>query len=96
LFAAPPALAASPGERPVASPLARIQARAGDAVTTLLHTSVELRDPIGRRLLALLDGTRDRAALIAELLPLTGSSRETLAPALDENLLALARLGLLQ
>jgi hypothetical protein len=64
-------------------------------VTTLLHTSVELRDPIAKRLLELLDGSRDRAALIDELLPLMGSSRETLAPALDQNLEALARLGLL-
>jgi hypothetical protein len=30
------------------------------------------------------------------LLPLTGGSRETLALALDQNLLALARLGLLE
>jgi SAM-dependent methyltransferase len=96
LSAAPPALAATPGERPVASPLARIQARAGETVTTLLHTSIEIRDPVARRLLVLLDGTRDRAALTEALLPLTGGSRETLAPALDQNLLALARLGLLE
>ena len=95
LYAAPPALEATPGERPAASPLARIQAGAGETVTTLLHTSIEIRDPVARRLLVLLDGTRDRAALIEELLPLTGGSRETLAPALDGNLLALARLGLL-
>ena len=96
LYAAPPALAAEPGERPVASPLARIQAHTGETVTTPLHTSVEIRDAVARRLLVLLDGTRDRAALIEELLPLTGSSRETLAPALDRNLVALARLGLLE
>jgi hypothetical protein len=51
---------------------------------------------VARRLLVLLDGTRDRAALTEELLPLTGGSRETLALALDQNLLALARLGLLE
>ncbi len=95
LYADPPALAATPGERPVASPLARIQAVAGETVTTLLHTSIEIRDPVARRLLVLLDGTRDRAALVKELLPLTGGSRETLAPALEGNLIALARLGLL-
>jgi SAM-dependent methyltransferase len=95
LYAAPPELAASPGERPLASPLARIQARSGDAVTTLLHTSIELGDPIARRLLVLLDGARDRAALIDELLPLAGAPRETVALALDRNLVALARLGLL-
>jgi len=95
LYADPPAFETTPGERPVASPLARLQAGAGETVTTLLHTSVEIRDPVARRLLVLLDGTRDRAALVEELLPLTGSSRETLAPALDGNLMALARLGLL-
>ncbi len=95
LYADPPALEATSGGRPVASPLARIQAGAGETVTTLLHTSIEIRDPVARRLLVLLDGTRDRAALIEELLPLTGGSRETLAPALDGNLIALARLGLL-
>ncbi len=96
LSASPPALVATPGERPVASPLARIQAHAGETVTTLLHTSIEIHDPIARRLLVLLDGTRDRAALTEDLLPLTGASRQTLAPALDRNLLALARLGLLR
>ena len=95
LYATPPALAAVPAERPVASPLARIQGRTDETITTLLHTSVEVSDPIVRRLLVLLDGTRDRAALVDELLPLVGGSRETLAPALDRNLAAFARLGLL-
>jgi SAM-dependent methyltransferase len=96
LYAAPPAVAAEPGERPTASPLARIQARSGGMVASLRHTSVELRDEIARRLLILLDGTRDRAALIEELVLLTGAPREALAPALEQNLTALARLALLQ
>ncbi len=95
LYATPPALASTPGERPVASPLARIQARTGAPLTTLLQTSIDLRDPIARRLVTLLDGTRDRAALIDELLPLAGATKENLAPALDQNLQALSRLGLL-
>lgn len=94
LYAEPPPLGL-PGERPQASPLARIQARAGDSVTTLLHTTVAIHDPIARRLLTLLDGATGRDALVEELLPLAGGPRESLAQALDRNLHALARLGLL-
>jgi SAM-dependent methyltransferase len=62
-----PALAAQPSERPVASALARVQAAAGTRITTLQHRTVEVPDDLGRRLITLLDGTRDRAALIREL-----------------------------
>lgn len=62
-----PALALKLSERPIASPLARLQARIGPLVTTLLHTSVRIGDETGRYLLTLLDGTRDRAALLEEL-----------------------------
>ena len=34
-------------------------------ITTLTHTRVRIPDPNARRLLTLLDGTRDRAALTA-------------------------------
>lgn len=54
-------------ERPVASPLARIQIRNGDIVTTLRHAGLRVEDTLGRRLLMLLDGTRARAALLKEL-----------------------------
>lgn len=97
LYANPPRLAPIPGERPLANPLARIQARTGERITTLLHTSIEIRDEIARRLLILLDGTRDRAALVQELMLFApaGVARESFAAALDQNLDALARLGLL-
>ena len=52
-------------DRPVASPLARLQARTRDSVTTLLHTHVGIADVNALRLLPLVDGTRDRAALAA-------------------------------
>jgi hypothetical protein len=52
------------GERPMASPLARLQARQGPVVTTLRHTLVDLDDAIDRCVLLLLDGTRNRGALI--------------------------------
>ena len=61
-------------ERPSVSPLARLQARHGSIVTTLRHTSIELKDNLARHLLGLMDGTRDRAALRAELTAAVESS----------------------
>jgi methyltransferase-like protein/2-polyprenyl-3-methyl-5-hydroxy-6-metoxy-1,4-benzoquinol methylase len=58
----PPRCAATAGERPTASPLARLQATSSVHVTNLRHYGVELPD-FDRRLLASLDGTRDRAAI---------------------------------
>jgi hypothetical protein len=92
LHASPPRLAYRPGERPEASPLARRQAAEGEFVTTLRHRSVRLEDDLGRRLVTLLDGTRDRAALAAELGPDAGDDVEA---ALERSLDGLARLGLL-
>jgi cyclopropane fatty-acyl-phospholipid synthase-like methyltransferase len=63
----PPEPAASAGELPEASPLARHQARFGGLVTNLRHTSVRIEDDLGRRLVSLLDGRHDRAALATEL-----------------------------
>jgi SAM-dependent methyltransferase len=83
-----PRLTATPSERPVASALARLQAAEGTRVTTLLHTSVEVGDELGRRLIGLLDGTRDRAALLAEL------GRP--ADELERSLEGLGRIGLLE
>ncbi len=54
--------AAQPGERPVASRFAQLQAERGNVVTTLRHMSQEL-DDVDRRLVGLLDGTHDRRAL---------------------------------
>jgi methyltransferase-like protein/SAM-dependent methyltransferase len=70
LHAHAPAFVLEPGERPIASPLARLQARRGSAtVTNLRHETVTLADA-ERELLALLDGTRDRAALADALVDL--------------------------
>ncbi|HYO64422.1 MAG TPA: class I SAM-dependent methyltransferase [Pyrinomonadaceae bacterium] len=70
LHAHAPRFAREAGERPRASPLARMQAEGSEVVTSLRHTSVRMDDPLGRRLLTMLDGTRDRAALTAEFLSL--------------------------
>ena len=61
-----PAMATSPGGRPLASALARLQAQRGGDVTTLLHRSI-LMNPVGRALLPLLDGKRNRDQLAAAL-----------------------------
>jgi methyltransferase-like protein/SAM-dependent methyltransferase len=60
----PPRFALVAGEKPLASPLARIQAREATRVTNLRHETVTLSD-FDRQLLPLLDGTRGRAELLA-------------------------------
>ncbi|MGH9664956.1 MAG: methyltransferase regulatory domain-containing protein, partial [Bryobacteraceae bacterium] len=91
-----PPVAGAPGTRPEASPLARFQAREYLVVTTLRHSQVEIPDPLSRRVLQLLDGTRDREALLDELTIHTfGTPRETLEAQLEGSLAELTRLGLL-
>jgi SAM-dependent methyltransferase len=70
----PPTVAVAAGERPVASPMARYEARVGPVVTNLYHQATPL-DESRRRLLGLLDGTRDRAALVGELARLAADGR---------------------
>ncbi len=82
-----PVFASSPGERPVASAVARVQSTQGENVTNLRHATVKLDDPLVRRLLPLLDGTRDLRALAAAL-------GET-ADAIEGRLRQLAKLALL-
>ena len=96
LHSLPPAFVAAAGERPEASPLARWQARSGPRLTTLRHTVIEAEGEIERRLVVLLDGTRDRAALQRELMPLTGCAGEgVFQEQLERNLSKIARSGLL-
>lgn len=58
--------AAEAGRLPVASPLARMQANEADTVTTYRHGRVEV-PAFERVVLPLLDGTRDRSALVAAM-----------------------------
>ena len=100
LHATPPPLIASVSERPEASPLARHQARSGQLVTNLRHATVLLEDDLGRRLIVLLDGTRDRVQLLHELrsfLLETGYEvPEPLEAGLERSLEGIARLALLR
>ena len=83
-----PPLPAAVGERPVASALARVQAARGTHVTNLWHATVEVPDDLGRRLITLLDGTRDRAALLQEM--------QRPAAELERSLEGLRRIALLE
>ena len=83
-----PAIAAAPSDRPLASALARLQAARGTRITNLRHGTVEVPDELGRRLITLLDGTRDRAALLREL--------DRPADELERSLEGLARIAVLE
>ncbi len=100
LHATPPPLTTSISERPEASPLARHQARSGQLVTNLRHASVRLEDDLGRRLVVLLDGTRDRVQLLDQLRAfLLETGREVPEPletGLERSLEGIARLALLR
>ena len=87
--AVPPPSAPAPGIRPRASALARGQARPGATVTTLLNGVVRVTDEPTAALLRLVDGTRDRAAILDAFPgPLD-------LPSLDTALATFADLGLL-
>lgn len=93
------------GERPKLWPLARYQLDVGKKeVAGLNHTSFRVADPIVRAMLLLLDGTRDRAAIVNELgrrvdageLALPESSpRDQLAADVERSLETAAAEGLL-
>ncbi|PYS30270.1 MAG: hypothetical protein DMF75_16195 [Acidobacteria bacterium] len=101
-----PAYTVEPGAFPIASPIARLQIKQGNVVATLRHESLRLDDEIARQLLLLLDGTRDRSALVQELRRVIDSNakipdteREAmlkgLATDLEEKLVELGKFGLL-
>ncbi len=62
----PPGFTIEVSEKPLASPLARIQARTSHQVTTLRHETATI-GPLERKLLPLLDGQHDKAQLHAAL-----------------------------
>src|SRR5262249_52191192 len=101
-----PSFVVEVGERPVASPLARLQATAG-AATNLRHERVLLNE-LERQLLPRLDGRSDRPALLKVLNRLTedgllavqeagqpvqdrARAQRALSQALDQSLSGLAR-----
>ena len=72
LASAPDRHVTAAGERPATSALARWQAARGPELTNLRHEPVRLNDPLGRMLIRLCDGTRDRPALVDALVGSVG------------------------
>ena len=91
----PPFVCRQPAERPRVSPVTRAEATDGTMLTTVRHTHYELDDDVGRRVAALLDGTRDRAALLAALQRDGALAHDELAATIDAALARLAGAGLL-
>jgi methyltransferase-like protein/2-polyprenyl-3-methyl-5-hydroxy-6-metoxy-1,4-benzoquinol methylase len=65
LHAAKPAFVTHISERPVAHPLVRLLGKRGGDITNGRHEPIALGEDLSRHLAPLLDGTRDRAALLA-------------------------------
>ncbi len=90
LYSFHPALTTAVSDEPLASPVARLEAASRTVVTNLWHERVTL-NPAQAALLPLVDGTRDRAALVAAL-PV---EHAITAPELELHLRWLAHAGLL-
>ena len=86
--------ARTPGEYPRVSRLARYQASQGADMVSLAYMRVQMEEPAARLLITLLDGTRDRQAILAELKARAGV--ELTETDLERNLVELARLFLLE
>jgi hypothetical protein len=95
-------------DRPLASGLTRWQAKRQETVTSPFHTGIQIEDESGRHLLSILDGTRERAALSADMFEFFRAKgalkddafdeaelRRRVDEDLEKNLGKLARLGLL-
>jgi len=97
LHAWAPPLASGISSHPRATATSRLDARTRDYTPTLWHAQVDLDDAIGRHCLQLLDGTRDRAALL-EALKATcpETSVEELEKGIEPNLQFVYRAGLLE
>jgi SAM-dependent methyltransferase len=78
VHAFPPHFAREPAERPVGSPLARLQAEIRDSVTDLCHHRVRI-NPFEGLVLRQLDGTRDRAVVLDALVDAVKRGEFTLA-----------------
>jgi SAM-dependent methyltransferase len=96
LHTEPAAFGTGAAERPRVTAMARLQAAEGPLVASLRHEPTTLDDP-ARLLVTLLDGTRDRAALIAALADSFGTSvaQSELAGWVEASLAELARSALL-
>jgi SAM-dependent methyltransferase len=94
--AAPFSLSLTPGDRPVASPLARFQAARGEkTLATLRHYPADLEDASTLAFVTLLDGTRTRDDLAREIAAQAGETAEASMAKVLAALTELTRLGLM-
>ena len=84
LDVAPPLVAPHVSERPLGSPLARLEAKQGLTVTDLWHRRLKLDDEAARFLLGLLDGTQTQSQLASRMLDFFRQHAEGAAPALEQ------------
>jgi hypothetical protein len=70
----PDRFASAAGPRPEASLLARLQLASQNEVANLRHGMVQVEDAVSKSLLLLLDGTRDRSALLGAIREIAGEA----------------------
>jgi len=86
----------TPGEHPVASPLARVQAAQGETfLASLRHKPVRMGDAASRAFVTLMDGSRTRAELAQEMAKRTGVAEDIAAARVPAALAEMAKLGLM-
>ena len=95
LHAAPARCVAKVSRFPVASQLARSQARRGRLIATMRHTVIEALDEKVRLLIGSLDGEHDFAALVRQLAPVLQVPEADLAKGIQAHLELLANAGAL-
>jgi len=96
LLAQPLPCLQTPGARPQASALARVQAGRGDRLLcSLRHTPVEITDAMGLHFITLLDGSRTREELAAAMAAAAGQPVAAAAERLQAGLQGFCRAALL-
>jgi methyltransferase-like protein/ubiquinone/menaquinone biosynthesis C-methylase UbiE len=103
LYVNQPQISTVAGEKPSVNKLARRQIKHGSNISTLLGMSIKIEDEISRHLIELMDGTRNRAALLEEMNEFVENSDEmpdkqeflnNLPYWLEQNISYSARMGL--
>lgn len=96
LCTAPFPVTATPGERPIANPLARFQAARNETtLATMRHAPIRIDDARSRIFVTLLNGERTRDELAREMVARTGLSADVALTQVSEALAELARSGLM-
>ena len=95
LRARPPRCVSTVSRFPAATALARWQVQHGNLITTPRHTTLDVSGDVERRLITLLDGTRDIPALAQQMSSVLNQPLDAVAKQLEINLGKLAKTGLL-